>query len=168
MPLSCAACAIAPIIAAAGARKTERVVNAALADPSKRTLIVTYTNENQREIIVRIERKNGYFPIGNLGGRIRSLRKLFELGLPHLGHIFEGNLRSYQRAAQKIYDAFQLDRSTRDGDIDSVVAGCNVESSTELLRHIFARYRIGEEDVTEQGHRAASARQVKRGPTLHT
>ncbi|ACC42012.1 helicase [Mycobacterium marinum M] len=50
------------IIAAAGARKTERVVDYALADPAKRTLIVTYTNENQREIIARIERKNGTTP----------------------------------------------------------------------------------------------------------
>jgi DNA helicase-2/ATP-dependent DNA helicase PcrA len=50
------------IIAAAGARKTERIVNTALADPSKRTLIVTYTNENQREIIARIERKTGIVP----------------------------------------------------------------------------------------------------------
>lgn len=50
------------IIAAAGARKTERVVDAALADPSERTLIVTYTNENLREIIARIQRKNGTVP----------------------------------------------------------------------------------------------------------
>lgn len=50
------------IIAAAGARKTERVVETALADASKRTLVVTYTNENQREIIARIERKNGTMP----------------------------------------------------------------------------------------------------------
>lgn len=50
------------IIAAAGARKTERIVDTALADPSKRTLVVTYTNENQREITARIERKNGVIP----------------------------------------------------------------------------------------------------------
>ena len=50
------------IIAAAGARKTERIVDAALGDPSKRTLVVTYTNENQREIIARIQRKNGVIP----------------------------------------------------------------------------------------------------------
>lgn len=50
------------VIAAAGARKTERIVETALADASKRTLIVTYTNENQREIIDRIQRKNGTIP----------------------------------------------------------------------------------------------------------
>jgi DNA helicase II / ATP-dependent DNA helicase PcrA len=50
------------IIAAAGARKTQRVVDTALADPMKRTLIVTYTNENQREITARIQRKIGIIP----------------------------------------------------------------------------------------------------------
>jgi DNA helicase II / ATP-dependent DNA helicase PcrA len=50
------------IIAAAGGRKTERIVDTALTDPSMRTLIVTYTSENQREIIARIQQKNGVIP----------------------------------------------------------------------------------------------------------
>lgn len=50
------------IIAAAGARKTEYVVTTALANPDERTLIVTYTNENQREIISRIQQKTGVVP----------------------------------------------------------------------------------------------------------
>lgn len=42
------------IIAAAGSGKTERILNAALADPSVQSLIVTYTKENLREINSRL------------------------------------------------------------------------------------------------------------------
>lgn len=42
------------IIAAAGSGKTERLLTAALADSSVRSLIVTYTNENLREINSRL------------------------------------------------------------------------------------------------------------------
>lgn len=46
------------IIAAAGSRKTEYIIDAALAMPQKRVLITTYTNENQRQIAERIQAKN--------------------------------------------------------------------------------------------------------------
>lgn len=46
------------IIAAAGSRKTEQIVDAALAMPEKRVLITTYTSENQRHIVERIQAKN--------------------------------------------------------------------------------------------------------------
>lgn len=36
------------IIAAAGSRKTQYIVEKALANPSKRVLVTTYTNENLR------------------------------------------------------------------------------------------------------------------------
>jgi DNA helicase II / ATP-dependent DNA helicase PcrA len=42
------------IIAAAGSGKTEYILNAALANPATRSLIVTYTNENLREINARL------------------------------------------------------------------------------------------------------------------
>jgi hypothetical protein len=45
------------ILAAAGSRKTEYVVDSALTVNGGRVLITTYTNENQRQIIQRIERK---------------------------------------------------------------------------------------------------------------
>jgi DNA helicase-2/ATP-dependent DNA helicase PcrA len=50
------------IIAAAGARKTQTVIDAALADPAQRVLITTYTNENLRQIAMRIEQINGVVP----------------------------------------------------------------------------------------------------------
>lgn len=50
------------ILAAAGSRKTECVVEAALAVAGGRVLITTYTDENQRHIARRIEQKVGVIP----------------------------------------------------------------------------------------------------------
>lgn len=50
------------ILAAAGSRKTECVVEAALAETHGRVLITTYTDENQRHIVRRIEQKVGVVP----------------------------------------------------------------------------------------------------------
>ena len=50
------------IIAAAGSGKTETVIEEALALEGARVAIVTYTNENQRQIAARLERKLGYLP----------------------------------------------------------------------------------------------------------
>jgi DNA helicase-2/ATP-dependent DNA helicase PcrA len=50
------------ILAAAGSRKTESIVEAALAVTSGRVLITTFTNENQRQIVNRIEQKAGALP----------------------------------------------------------------------------------------------------------
>jgi hypothetical protein len=49
-------------IAAAGARKTQLLIESALADASQRVLITTYTNENLRQITRRIEQRNGIVP----------------------------------------------------------------------------------------------------------
>jgi DNA helicase II / ATP-dependent DNA helicase PcrA len=46
------------IIAAAGSRKTEYIIETALSMPKKRVLITTYTNENQRQIVDRIQQKS--------------------------------------------------------------------------------------------------------------
>lgn len=50
------------ILAAAGSRKTECVVEAALSVTQGRVLITTYTGENQRHIVRRIEQKVGVLP----------------------------------------------------------------------------------------------------------
>jgi len=50
------------ILAAAGSRKTECVVEAALAVADGNVLIATYTDENQRHILRRIEQKVGAMP----------------------------------------------------------------------------------------------------------
>jgi len=50
------------ILAAAGSRKTEHVVESALDVTAGRVLITTFTNENQRHIVRRIEQKAGAIP----------------------------------------------------------------------------------------------------------
>lgn len=50
------------IIAAAGSRKTQLVIESALAVPDGNVLITTYTNENRRQIIQRIEQEVGTVP----------------------------------------------------------------------------------------------------------
>jgi DNA helicase-2/ATP-dependent DNA helicase PcrA len=50
------------ILAAAGSRKTEHIVEAALAVTDSRVLITTYTNENQNQIVRRIQQKVGTIP----------------------------------------------------------------------------------------------------------
>ena len=50
------------ILAAAGSRKTEDIVNSALAVTDGRVLITTYTNENQKQIVKRIQQKVGVVP----------------------------------------------------------------------------------------------------------
>jgi hypothetical protein len=59
MSLSPRNCAI---LAAAGSRKTEHIVEAALAVTNGRVLITTYTNENQNQIVRRIQQKVGTIP----------------------------------------------------------------------------------------------------------
>jgi DNA helicase-2/ATP-dependent DNA helicase PcrA len=51
------------ILAAAGSRKTEYIIESALAVTDGRVLITTYTNENQRQILSRIEQKVGAIPV---------------------------------------------------------------------------------------------------------
>ena len=50
------------ILAAAGSRKTECVVATALSVANGKVLITTYTDENQRHIVQRIEQKVGIVP----------------------------------------------------------------------------------------------------------
>lgn len=50
------------IIAAAGSRKTQFIVEQALADPSKLVLVTTYTNENLRQLSSRLAHGSGVVP----------------------------------------------------------------------------------------------------------
>lgn len=50
------------VLAAAGSRKTERIIDEALAVTDGRVLITTYTNWNQDQIVRRIEQKAGRIP----------------------------------------------------------------------------------------------------------
>jgi DNA helicase II / ATP-dependent DNA helicase PcrA len=50
------------IVAVAGAGKTQTIIDKALADPSRRVFITTYTVQNLRQITQRIEQRTGVIP----------------------------------------------------------------------------------------------------------
>ncbi|EKX60651.1 UvrD-helicase domain-containing protein [Streptomyces ipomoeae] len=50
------------IIAAAGSRKTQHIIDQVLGDPTKRVLVTTYTNENLNQIANRLSAGTGILP----------------------------------------------------------------------------------------------------------
>ncbi|MFD4788330.1 UvrD-helicase domain-containing protein [Streptomyces sp. NPDC058459] len=50
------------IIAAAGSHKTQHIIDCVLGDPTKRTLVTTYTNENLSQIVNRLSNGTGILP----------------------------------------------------------------------------------------------------------
>ncbi|MEV6395287.1 UvrD-helicase domain-containing protein [Streptomyces sp. NPDC051907] len=50
------------IIAAAGSRKTQHIIDRVLGDPTKRVLVTTYTNENLSQIVNRLSEGTGILP----------------------------------------------------------------------------------------------------------
>ncbi|MDQ0935989.1 hypothetical protein [Streptomyces turgidiscabies] len=50
------------VIAAAGSRKTQHIIDCVVADPSKRVLVTTYTNENLNQIVNRLSAGTGVLP----------------------------------------------------------------------------------------------------------
>lgn len=105
------------ILSAAGSRKTEKVIEGALADRSRRVLITTYTNQNKREIEERLHRRAGSVP-----NNVRVLT-WFTFLLSHLA-------RPYQRAVTgqpNFIAGMNFDRPPKDF------------SSKEQLRYYFDR-----------------------------
>jgi UvrD/REP helicase N-terminal domain len=60
--LECNRMGKAVIFAAAGAGKTERIIQEALAEPRRRVLITTYTNRNAQQITDRLIERCGLVP----------------------------------------------------------------------------------------------------------
>jgi superfamily I DNA/RNA helicase len=50
------------VIAAAGSRKTQHIIDRVLADTTKRVLVTTYTNENLQQIVSRLSAGTGMLP----------------------------------------------------------------------------------------------------------
>ncbi|MEH0417271.1 UvrD-helicase domain-containing protein [Streptomyces sp. B21-083] len=50
------------VIAAAGSQKTQHIIDCVVADPSKRVLVTTYTNENLQQIVNRLSAGTGVLP----------------------------------------------------------------------------------------------------------
>ncbi len=141
------------ILAAAGSRKTEYVVDSALAVTDGNVLITTYTNENQRQIIQRIEQKTGSVPphisvLGWFSFLIAQCAKPYQRA--RLGDALVINslnfIGSRNKFAKKSDRRYFLDGNNdlyRDGVSDLVVAingdthGAVVKRLEKIYTHIF-------------------------------
>lgn len=50
------------VIAAAGSRKTQHIIDCVIADPSQRVLVTTYTTENMHQLVQRLSEGTGVLP----------------------------------------------------------------------------------------------------------
>lgn len=141
------------ILAAAGSRKTQYIVDSALAVNDGRALITTYTNENQRQIIQRIEQKTGTVPpnisiIGWFSFLIAQCAKPYQkarVGDPLLinGLNFKGSRNRFTKKSEKRYFLDSNNDMYRDGVSDFVVAlngdtnGAVVRRLENIYTHIF-------------------------------
>lgn len=142
------------VLAAAGSRKTEEVIEAALAIDQGRVLITTYTNENRRQIISRIEQKVGHLPdnidvLGWFSFLIRECAKPYQRALTEEPLVIQGlNFKGRRSRFAKKSDVhrFFLDRSHdlyRDGVSDFVCVlneatdGAVVQRLQRIYSHIF-------------------------------
>lgn len=133
------------ILAAAGSRKTEYVVDAALAVSEGRVLITTYTNENQRQIIQRIEQKVGAVPryisiVGWFSFLITQCAKPYQrarVGTPLLinGLNFIGGRSRFAKKSENQYFLDGNNDLYRDGVSDFVVA-LNSDSNGAIVRRL--------------------------------
>lgn len=141
------------ILAAAGSRKTEHIVESALAVTHGRVLITTYTNENQRQIVSRIEKKAGAVPphitvMGWFTFLITQCAKPYQVALTGAPLSIQGlNFKGARNQFTKKSDPrYFLDRNGdlyRDGVSDFVVTlnqethGAVVRRLEKIFTHIF-------------------------------
>lgn len=141
------------VIAAAGSRKTAQIIEEAISVRSGRVLITTYTNENQQQLIRRIEEKLGAVPanitvMGWFTFLIGQCAKPFQrtiTGAPLMisGLNFVGKRHKF---ARKDTIAYFLDRSGamyRDGvasfviDLNQKTGGAVVDRLERIYSHIY-------------------------------
>lgn len=141
------------ILAAAGSRKTEFIVEAAIAAAGSRVLVLTYTNENQRHIAERIVQRAGVVPanvsvMGWFSFLVGQCAKPYQralIGEPLAigGLNFKGRRSRYTRKTDR---RFYLDRNAdmyRDGVADFVwslnreVGGAVIDRLERIYSHIF-------------------------------
>ncbi len=141
------------ILAAAGSRKTEQVVELALAVPDGSVLITTYTNENQRHIISRIEQKAGVIPshimvMGWFSFLISQCAKPYQRALTgeplHIkGLNFKGCRNRYTKKCDLRYFLDSNSDIYRDGVSEFVVAlnektqGAVVKRLEKIFKHLY-------------------------------
>jgi DNA helicase-2/ATP-dependent DNA helicase PcrA len=141
------------ILAAAGSRKTEQIVESALGVTDGRVLITTYTNENRRHIVCRIEQKVGAIPahitvMGWFSFLIGQCAKPYQRALtdkPLLikGLNFKGRRDRFARKADLRYFLDENEDMYRDGVSDFVcllnqkTQGAVVDRLERVFRYIF-------------------------------
>lgn len=141
------------ILAAAGSRKTEHVIDSALSLVGKRVLIVTYTNENQRQILRRIEQKVGVLPphvavMGWFSFLINQCARPYQRALTRRpfaigGLNFKGSRNRFTRKSELSYFLDGNGDLYRDGVADFIVQlqrvsnGAVVSRLERVFTHIF-------------------------------
>jgi len=139
------------ILAAAGSRKTEYVVEQALSVTDGRVLITTYTNENQRHILSRIEQKVGVVPphivvMGWFSFLIQHCAKPYQSSLSDTiinGLNFTGRRNRFTKKSDPGYFLDLNGDMYRDGVSDFVVTlnektkGAMVARLEKVFRYIF-------------------------------
>jgi DNA helicase-2/ATP-dependent DNA helicase PcrA len=141
------------VLAAAGSRKTEHVIESALDVTNGRVLITTYTNENQRHITKRIEDKVGAIPpnitiMGWFAFLISQCAKPYQRAitgepLKIRGLNFKGRRNRFTRKSDLQYFLDSSDDIYRDGVSDFVAAlnhqtdGAVVGRLERIFSHIF-------------------------------
>jgi DNA helicase II / ATP-dependent DNA helicase PcrA len=141
------------VLAAAGSRKTEQIVELALGATDGRALITTFTNENQRHIISRIEHKAGTIPshitvMGWFSFLIAQCAKPYQRTLTNAPLLIKGlNFKGRKnRFTKKSDPRYFLDRNSdlyRDGVPEFVVLlnekthGAVVKRLERIFKHIY-------------------------------
>lgn len=141
------------ILAAAGSRKTEQIVDLALATTSGNVLITTYTSENQRQIIRRIEQKAGSVPpnitvLGWFSFLITHCAKPYQSAFTHEplivnGLNFKGARNRYAIKATKSYFFDSHSNLYRNGVSDFAVTlnqltnGATIRRLERIFTHVF-------------------------------
>lgn len=137
------------VLAVAGARKTQQIIDAALSDESQRVLITTFTNENLRQIARRIEERVGVIPanIDLLGWYTFLIRDgirpyqhsvLHEVGLVR-GLNFLGKRHMYARKSEHRYFIDGNADAFRDGVADFVCIA-NAKSDGAVIARLEGLY----------------------------
>src|SRR6056297_3725572 len=141
------------LLAAAGSRKTEHIIDSALAVSEGRALITTYTNENQRHIAKRIRDKVGSIPpniaiMGWFTFLISECAKPYQRAitgepLKIRGLNFKGRRNRFAKKSNLRYFLDSSNDMYRDGVSDFVVAlnhhtdGAIVDRLERIFSHMF-------------------------------
>lgn len=138
------------ILAAAGSRKTQHIVDSALAVAHERVLITTYTNANQRQILERLAVKGGSVPpnisvLGWFTFLISQCAKPYQralLGRPLMisGLNFKGQRSRYTKKDNVVPYFLDSRRDMYRDGVSDFVAQLNTATSGAVIRRLGSVY----------------------------